>query len=101
MNEYLDPDHKQAQAEEARRKAQEFDRQLREALASLASTPEGLLFMRWLIDQSGILKSQYPTGYAHATYNGGRRSIGAKLLNMAAQAGKLPAIMEMEGNSNG
>ena len=99
MNEYLDPDHKQAQAEEARRKAQEFDRQLREALASLASTSEGLLFMRWLIDISGMLKSQYPTGYAHTAYNEGKRSIGAKLLEMAAQAGKLPAIME--GNNNG
>lgn len=98
MNEYLDPDHKQAQAEEARRKAQEFDRQLREALASLASTREGLLFLRWLIDQSGILKSQYPGDHAQATYNEGRRSIGAKLLNMAAAAGKLPAIME--GNTN-
>ena len=85
--------------QEQQRKAQEFDRQLRDAFAATISTPEGLLLMRWLIDQSGILKSQYPTGYAHATYNEGRRSIGAKLLNMAAQAGKLPAIME--GNSNG
>ena len=101
MNEYLDPDHKQVQAEEARRKAQEFDRQLREALAAVASTPEGLLFLRWLIDQSGILKSQYPGDHAQATYNEGKRFIGAKLLNMAAQAGKLPAIIDMEGNNNG
>ena len=80
------------------RKAQEFDRQLRESFAALASTAEGLLFLRWLIDISGMLKSQYPTGYAHATYNEGRRSIGAKILSMAEQAGKLPAIME--GNTN-
>lgn len=99
MNEYLDPDHKQAQAEEARRKAQEFDRQLREALASLASTHEGLIFMRWLIDQSGILKSQFCEDHAKSSFFEGRRSIGAKLLNMAAQAGKLPAILE--GNNNG
>lgn len=101
MNEYLDPDHKQAQAEEARRKAQEFDRQLREAFVTLTSTTEGLLFMRWLIDQSGILKSQYRDSHADAAYYEGRRSIGAKILNIAAQAEKLPAIMEMEGNSNG
>lgn len=101
MNEYLDPDHKQAQAEEAQRKAQLFDRQLREALASLASTREGLLFLRWLIDQSSILKSQYRDSHAEAAYYEGRRSIGAKLLNMAAQAGKLPAIIDMEGNNNG
>lgn len=88
----------EGEANEQRRKAQEFDRQLREAFASLASTPEGLLFLRWLIDQSCILKSQYPGDHAQATYNEGKRSIGAKLLNMAAQAGKLPAIME--GNTN-
>lgn len=84
--------------QEQQRKAQEFDRQLRESFAALASTAEGLLFLRWLIDISGMLKSQYPTGYAHATYNEGRRSIGAKILSMAEQAGKLPAIME--GNTN-
>ena len=84
--------------QEQQRKAQEFDRQLRESFAALASTAEGLLFLRWLIDISGMLKSQYPTGYAHATYNEGKRFIGAKLLNMAAQAGKLSAIME--GNTN-
>ena len=99
MNNYLDPDNKQAQAEEQRRKAQAFEKQVRESLATLASTPEGLLFVRWLIDQSGILKSQYPGDHAQATYIEGKRFIGAKLLNMATQAGKLPAILE--GNNNG
>ena len=99
MNEYLDPENKQAQAEEARRKAQEFDRQVREALAAIAATTEGLAFLRWIIDQSGILKSQYPGDHAQATYNEGKRCIGAKLIAMAAQAGKLPAILE--GNCNG
>lgn len=84
--------------EEQRRKAQEFDRQLREAFSAVITTPEGLLFARWLIDQSGMLKSQYPGDHAQATYNEGKRCIGAKILNMAAQAGKLPAILE--GNTN-
>ena len=98
MNNYLDPDNKQAQAEEQRLKAQEFDRQLRDAFAALLSTPEGLLFLRWLLDISGMLKSQYPGDHAQATYNEGKRCIGAKILNMAAQAGKLSTIME--GNTN-
>ena len=99
MDEYLDPENRQAQAEEVRRKAQEFDRQLRESFAALASTPEGLLFLRWLIDLSGILKSQYPGDHAQATDNEGKRAIGSVLLKMASQAGKIPAIME--GNCNG
>lgn len=99
MENYLDPSDRQAQAEEQRRKAQAFEKQVRESLATLASTPEGLLFVRWLIDQSGILKSQYPGDHAQATYIEGKRSIGSKILNMAAQAGKLPAILE--GNCNG
>lgn len=98
MDTFLDPENRQAQAQEARLKAQMFERQVQESFAALISTPEGLLIMRWLIDQSCILKSQYPGDHAQATYNEGKRSIGAKLLNMAAQAGKLPAIME--GNTN-
>lgn len=98
MDDFLDPQKRQAQNAEAQQKAQLFDRQLRESFAALTSTPDGLLFLRWLIDITCILKSQYPTGYAHATYNEGKRSIGSKLLEMAAQAGKLSAIME--GNTN-
>lgn len=100
MNAFLDPEGQQAKVEEQRRKQEEFERQMREALAFIASTPDGLLFLRGLIDMSGILKSQYPTGYAHATFNEGKRSIGAKLLNMASQAGKITAIMEDYGNGN-
>ena len=101
MENYLDPSDRQAQADEQRLKAQMFERQVQESFAAMTSTPEGLLIMRWLIDQSGILKSQYRDSHAEAAYYEGRRSIGAKILNMAAQAEKLPAIMEMEGNSNG
>ena len=101
MENYLDPSDRQAQADEQRIKAQMFERQVQESFAAMTSTPEGLLIMRWLVDQSGILKSQYPGDHAQATYIEGKRFIGAKLLNMAAQAGKLPAILEMEGNSNG
>lgn len=87
--------------QQQQQKAQEFERQLCKAFVVLTSTTEGLLFVRWLIDQSGILKSQYRDSHAEASYYEGRRSIGAKILNMAAQAEKLPAIMEMEGDSNG
>lgn len=99
MENYLDPSDRQAQADEQRLKAQMFERQVQESFAAMTSTPEGLLIMRWLVDQSGILKSQYPGDHAQATYIEGKRFIGAKLLNMAAQAGKLPAILE--GNNNG
>ncbi|WP_298997063.1 hypothetical protein [uncultured Desulfovibrio sp.] len=100
MNNYLDPDNKQAQADEQRLKAQMFERQVQESFAFVISTPEGLLIMRWLVDLSGILKSQYPGDHAQATYIEGKRFIGAKLLNMAAQAGKLPAILEGNNNDN-
>lgn len=99
MDDFLDPQDRQAQNAEAQKKAQLFDRQLRESFAALTSTPEGLLFTRWLVDLSGILKSQYPGDHAQATYIEGKRFIGAKILNMATQAGKLPAILE--GNNNG
>ena len=99
MDDFLDPQDRQTQNAEAQKKAQLFDRQLRESFAALTSTPEGLLFTRWLVDQTGILKSQFCDDYAKASFYEGRRSIGAKILNMAAQAGKLSAILE--GNNNG
>lgn len=100
MVNYLDTSDRQAQAEEQRLKAQMFERQVQESFAALISTPEGLLIMRWLVDQSGILKSQYPGDHAQATYIEGKRFIGAKLLHMATQAGKLPAILEGTNNGN-
>lgn len=100
MNNYLDPGNKQAQADEQRLKAQMFERQVQESFAFVISTPEGLLIMRWLVDLSGILKSQYPGDHAQATYNEGKRSIGAKLFEMASRAGKLPAILEGTNNGN-
>lgn len=100
MVDYLDTSDRQAQADEQRLKAQMFERQVQESFAAVISTPEGLLFLRWLIDLSGILKSAYPGDHAQATYIEGKRFIGAKLLNMATQAGKLPAILEGTNNGN-
>lgn len=93
------------QGYEARRQAQQesaqaFERRLCNALAALAATPDGLAFLRWCIDMSGILKALYPGDHAQAAYHEGQRSMGAQLIALARKAEVLPEILKEE-NPNG
>lgn len=98
MGDYFDPNDRQAREDERRRTAREFDRQACEALAAIASTRDGMVFLRWCIGQSGLLVSAYPLDHAQAAYREGKRSLGAQLIAMAAQAGKLPEILKEQDN---
>ena len=89
--------------EAARRAAHKEESEARErrfcnALAALAATDDGLRFIRWLIGQSDMLISAYPSDHAQAAYREGKRSVGAQLLALAARAGVLPEILKEESH---
>lgn len=74
--------------------AQHLERRICNTIVKLASSPDGLVFMRWFIGQSEILLSKYPADHAQAAYREGRRCLGAQLIALAAQAGVLPQILK-------
>ena len=98
MDHAFEDDEHKAQALRETREAAE--RAFCNALINIAATPEGLLFMRWLIDQSQILKSAYPGDHAQAAYREGQRAIGAQLIALARKAGVLPEILKKESNAH-
>lgn len=95
MDFYNDSENK---AQRQREAAQDAERRLCNIIVSIASTPDGLFFMRWLIGQSQILMAAYPADHAQAAYREGRRSTGAQLIALARKAGVLPEILKEESN---
>lgn len=95
MDLYSDSENK---AQLQREAAQDAERRFCNAIVSLASTSDGLLFLRWLIGQSQILMAAYPADHAQAAYREGRRSMGAQLIALARKAGVLPEILKEDTN---
>jgi len=48
---------------------------------------DGLVFLRWLLGECGVFKSEYPESHARAAYFEGKREIGVRLLMLAMRAG--------------
>lgn len=96
MDTYSEAEHR-AQAQREIREAAE--RAFCNAIVGIASTPDGLLFLRWLVDQSQILKSAYPGDIAQAAFREGQRHIGAQLIALARKAGVLPEILKEDTNA--
>lgn len=96
MDFYEDAEHK---AQRQREAALEAERCFCNAIISIASTPDGLLFLRWVIDKTQILTAySSPPDHAHAAYNEGKRHIGAQLIALAKKAGVLPEILKEDTN---
>lgn len=99
MDHVFEDDEHKAQAQ--REVAQEAERRFCNAIVSLASTPDGLLFLRWVIDTSQILRAYTsPPDPAQAAYSEGKRHIGAQLIALARKAGVLPEILKEESNAH-
>lgn len=98
MDSVFEDDERKGQAQREAKEAAE--RIFCNALVSIAATPDGMLFLRWLIDHSQILKTAYPGDHAQAAYREGQRAIGAQLIALARKAGVLPKILEEESNAH-
>jgi len=71
--------------------ARQREQKLLNAVGRLAESGDGLFFLRWLLDESGLLgASQIPPDLAHAGYREGRREMGWRVMDLIQKA-KLPA----------
>lgn len=77
-------------AEQARQERQ----QLCAALRELVRHEEGLFFLRWLCQMSGIFQAVYPQSHAEAAFREGRRSVGLEVLRLAQEDGIAANILK-------
>ena len=80
MKDYRDADMED-QNEEAR-STQEV--RLRGAVYALAQNENGMEFLRWLMNESGVFWQDFPSDDKAAAWNAGRRALGLKVFALCA-----------------
>ena len=60
---------------------------LTRVVRELARDGGGLLFLQWLVAESGALKAEFPADHVRAAYREGKRELGVRLVMLAQNAG--------------
>lgn len=81
------------QVKRAGQRAKDLERQKKDDLATILTTPQGRRFVWDMLEFCGIYKDSF-TGNSTTFYNEGRRSVGLWLLSEIAKA-KPEALLEM------
>ena len=87
-------------SDEQRQRELEKARILHAAVGKLAAHPDGRFFLRWLIDETGALRQEFPRDDRVAMWNAGRRAFGLQVLGLCAAHGVADILMEKE-SANG
>ena len=76
------------------------ERQLRlcGVVKTLSGTKDGRLFLRWLMDECGVFRSEYPAEDRHTVWNEGRRSVGVQILELCAAVHAVDTLFEKEAS---
>lgn len=81
--------------EQARREKEELEMQkLTGAVSGLLATENGRFFLRWIVDHSGIVKDSIYLDAGTAAYASGRRSIGAKIIELCTKCKETTFLFE-------
>lgn len=87
------------QVEELKRKRQDaarFQERMAGVVRELSASRDGMAFLRFLLEESGVLKARFPEGHAEAAWREGRRAIGLHLMTMARHAGVIEKLFAQE-----
>lgn len=84
MEEWLDPMEQQQAAEE---RAREQELRLRGAVRVLGKSREGRSFLVWLLEESGVLRQDFPADTASTAWHAGRRALGLEVLSLCIKEG--------------
>ena len=88
------------EAEELKRRkrlqALSFQERMADVVRKLTDTRDGMDFLLFLLEESGVLKTQFPEGHAQAAWREGRRAIGLHLMIMAQNAGVIEKLFAQE-----
>ena len=81
--------HKKWKAEEERKKTR-----LENAVTLLCGSDDGVFFLKWLMAESGVFKSEFFHELQSAQWNEGRREIGLKVFQHCVNAKVAKNIIE-------
>lgn len=93
MSYWEDFKQSEMQRERAAEALREQERKLCGVLAELAATDDGQFFLRWLMDETGAFKQEYPADDRIAMWNAGRRAFGMQVLERCAAAGVADTLL--------
>ena len=68
----------------AREKAALAQQKLEGVARQLAGSNDGIFFLRWLIQETGALKQEYPADDRLSVWLAGRRSVGMQIFSLCA-----------------
>ena len=71
-------------------------RSLVNAISLLGNSADGVVFLRWLLGQSGLLQAAYPTDHGMAAWADGKRFMGAAVMALVVEAGLAGTIINKE-----
>lgn len=84
------------------REAQELHRaRLEGVVRTLATTPDGQYFLRWLVRGTGVFRSDYPADHVRAAFDAGQRAVGLSIVTLCAAVGVGNIIINNDEVSNG
>ena len=96
MAEWETWDEQSGDGDERQRLEREKMRILQVVVGKLSSHPDGRFFLRWLIDETGALKQEFPRDARTAMWNAGRRAFGLQVLGICAAHGVADILLEKE-----
>lgn len=93
MDDWRDMLDAEKHRERAAEAAKEQERKLCAVLAELAATDDGQFFLRWLMDETGAFRQEYPADDRIGMWNAGRRAVGMQVLERCAAAGVADTLL--------
>ena len=71
----------------------EQERKLCGVLRHLCETDDGQCFLRWLMDETGAFRQEFPADDRVAMWNAGRRAFGMQVLELCAASGVADTLL--------
>ncbi len=69
------------------------EKRLTSVVKRLASTRDGLFFLRWLLTHSGVLRIEFPSDPVRTAWDAGRRALGLDLLRHGIAANEAANLL--------
>ncbi len=74
---------------------------LKGVVRTLAKTPDGQYFLRWLVQGTGVFRADYPADHVRAAFDAGQRAVGLSIVTLCAAVGVGNIIINNDEVNNG
>ena len=77
-------------------KAKELRLKLEGVVQKLATTHDGVVFLRWIMSECSVFLQEYPRDDKLSVWNAGRRAFALQILDLCAAVGKADMLLAKE-----